>query len=364
MGIAVRVNYERIMITRFILPTIAIIALGSTGVRPALGAETGGMQSACWPEKVLAMQPGEKTVVRGGPGHNQSIPNIALSPATPVAPHLRGAIRRVTLPKGRKLVALTLDLCEQPGEIAGYDGAIVDYLRANKVKATFFSGGHWLMTHGERGRQLITDPLFEIGSHGWAHRNARGLAGKALLDELRGPIAAYAVQRQALLAAQCAAPFPQLSASLPKRLGLYRFPYGACNGEALATLAAEGMLAIQWDVSTGDASPATSAKAIAAAMVDEVRPGSIILAHANGRGYHTAEALPIAIPKLRAKGYEFVTVSELLAAGEPVVVESCYDRRPGDTDRYDYVFARKPEPARVAKPNPAIVPDRPPPVSR
>jgi len=40
-------------------------------------------------------------------------------------------------------------------------------------------------------------------------------------------------------------------------------------------------------------------------------------------------------------GYEFVTVSELLEAGEPVVAQSCYDKKPGDTDSYDVLAARK-----------------------
>ncbi len=62
----------------------------------------------------------------------------------PVPDALRGAIRRVELPKGRKLVALTFDLCEQPGEIAGYDGAVIDYLRAKTIKATLFAGGKWM----------------------------------------------------------------------------------------------------------------------------------------------------------------------------------------------------------------------------
>ena len=59
---------------------------------------------------------------------------------------------------------------------------------------------------------------------------------------------------------------------------------------------------------------------------------------------HTAEALPLVIPKLKALGYEFVTVSELLAAGKPVISETCYDSRPGDTDRYDNLLALRAKP--------------------
>jgi hypothetical protein len=71
-----------------------------------------------------------------------------------------------------------------------------------------------------------------------------------------------------------------------------------------------------------------------------------VLFHANGRGWHTDAALPKIVGELRARGYEFVTVSDLLAAGEPVIAPTCYDLRPGDTDRYDRLFAPLSEPAK------------------
>jgi hypothetical protein len=71
-----------------------------------------------------------------------------------------------------------------------------------------------------------------------------------------------------------------------------------------------------------------------------VHPGSIVLFHANGRGWHTQSALPAIVEGLKAQGYQFVTVSELLAAGEPVVTNVCYDGKPGDTNRYDGLARR------------------------
>lgn len=294
----------------------------------------------CFPPDALAAREGERSPRKGAPGHQQPIPAVETAPARPVALHLRGAVRRVALPRGVKLVALTLDLCEQAGEIAGYDGDVFDLLRRHGVRATVFTGGKWMLTHGERTQQLMADPRFEIGSHGWAHRNVRGLAGAALRDEMEGPQAAWTVRRAQLSVRQCVAEAPPAAlARVPARLGLYRFPFGACNPEALALAAERGMLAIQWDVSTGDSSRGETAEDIARNIVDGVRPGSIVLAHANGRGHHTAAGLAIAIPKLLAKGYRFVTVSELVAAGRPVITEACYDRRPGDTDRYDALLA-------------------------
>jgi hypothetical protein len=110
-----------------------------------------------------------------------------------------------------------------------------------------------------------------------------------------------------------------------------------------------GMAAIQWDVSTGDPSPFTTADMIVAETLRAVRPGSIVLAHANGRGFHTAEALPRILDELTKRGYRFVTVGELLAAGRPVVTETCWDARPGDTDKYDQL-GKKPNPKPLPEP--------------
>ncbi len=248
-------------------------------------------------------------------------------------------MRRVELPAGKKLVALTFDLCEQPGEIAGYDGEIIDLLRRENVKATFFAGGKWMRSHEERTQQIMADPLFELGNHSEAHRNLRLLQGTRLHDEVIGPQRAYEGIRTRLAQMQCATERPAAMQSIAPRLSLFRFPYGACNEPALREVHDQGLLAIQWDISTGDPSPQQSAAAIVRAML-RTKPGSIILNHANGRGWHTSAALPIAIDKLRKMGFEFVTVTELIAAGKSVVSPDCYDSRPGDTNRYDNVLRR------------------------
>lgn len=326
--------------------TLPALLLAATLPIPARAGS--GLLEACFAPAQLAAAPSERKPVKGIRRFDAPPEPRALVPFAPVPPDLRGAIRRVELPKGRKLVALTLDLCEQPGEVAGYDGAIVDTLRAQGVRATLFAGGKWMRSHPERTRQLIADPLFQLANHAEAHRNLRLLSGTALAEEIAGPQRAYEAAREQLGRMQCVAGREEEMARVPKRIGLFRFPFGACDAASLAAVNDAGLLAIQWDLSTGDPSPTQSAAAIAAAMVANVRPGSIIIAHANGRGHNTAAALPIAIPKLRAAGYEFVTVSELIAAGKPVIENRCYDSRPGDTDRYDRLFpniaARRPAP--------------------
>jgi len=317
----------------------ALAALALCLAVPA-SAQDRSLINACWAPAALGGTPQESAVHKGDHRFDAPPPEVQLAPFPPLVPE-NGVIRRVKLSSGRKLIALTFDLCEQPGEVAGYDGAIIDYLRRENIKATFFAGGKWLRSHEERARQLMTDPLFEIGNHSEAHRNLRGLEGNRLANEILGPQRSYEMIRARLTQTQCVRDDAAAESSIPPRITLFRFPYGACNPLSLQAVHDQGLRAIQWDVATGDPSPTVSAQAIAHAMLSRTRPGSIILNHANGRGWHTAEALPLAIPKLRKMGFEFVTVSELLDAGEPIVAETCYDNKPGDTDRYDVLAAHR-----------------------
>ncbi len=285
---------------------------------------------ACWAPSDLAHRSGDERVRKGVIQARIAAPQRVLAEYSPLPQ--RGAVRRVKLPPGKKLVALTFDLCEQPFEIAGYQGGIVDFLRKNGIKATFFMGGKWMLSHRERTQQLMSDPLFEVANHTWEHRNLRVVSGQALTDEIRNAQLAYEQVRDELGAKQCVAPGNSVQA--PRRLSLFRFPYGACSAAALNEVAKEGLLPIQWDVSSGDPTFAQSARGIERQVLANVAPGSIVLFHANGRGWHTEGALPGVIAALKAQGYEFTTVSELIAAGEPVMTATCYDSRPGDTDRW------------------------------
>jgi peptidoglycan-N-acetylglucosamine deacetylase len=324
------------------------LAFGVLGASHASAADDVAHRASanvCWSAESLKAKPEEKHVIKGDHRFDPPMRDPAQVSYEPIPAALRGAIRSVKLPPGKKLIALTFDLCEQVGEIAGYDGAIFDYLRANDIKATFFAGGKWMRSHAQRAQQIMADPLFEVGNHSEAHRNLRLLTGSRLDDEILAPQRAYEALRGDLAASQCVREGVEAQWSPATRLSLFRFPFGACNATALDAVNDRGFLAIQWNVSTGDPSPLQSARVIADTMVRRARPGSIIIAHANGRGFHTSEALPLAIPKLKAKGFEFVTVSELLAAGTPEIVQACFDSRPGDTDRYDHLLAsHRPKP--------------------
>ena len=320
------------------IPTLAFALLIIAGPSaPAQTAEPREGPPACWAPDALAVKSGEDRIQRGVARAFLTPPKGELAAFSPI--QQRGVVRRVKLPPGQKLIALTFDLCEQPYEISGYQGGIVDFLRKNQIKATFFAGGKWMLTHRERAQQLSFDPLFEVGNHTWEHYDLRLLAGHALIDEITGAQRAYEQVRGEIEASQCTWPDRSTPAQAPKRLGLFRFPFGACDAKSLDAVANMGLTAIQWDVSSGDPTFGLSPEHMVRYVLAAVQPGSIVLFHANGRGWHTQSALPAILAALKARGYQFVTVSELLAAGEPVITNACYDARPGDTDRYDN-FAR------------------------
>ena len=314
-----------------LLATALSVPLGTAHAR----AQSAPVPTESAPVCVTPWQEAEKRIQKGVPAAHVAVPDYSGIADAPVAAGLTGAIRRVDLPPGKKLVALTFDLCETSNEVAGYDGEVFNALRADHIPATLFSGGHWAVTHGSRFGELAADPLFEIGNHTWTHANLRLADAEKLKREVRAPLAAFS---NATAASICRRP----EAPDPSHTRLFRFPFGACNPTAMKAVNDAGMLAIQWDVSADDASPFRSADAIVKDTLAAVRPGSIILAHGNGRGYHTGAALPRIIRELKARGYEFVTVGQLLAAGTPVIVSSCYDSHPGDTDKYDTWGQKKP----------------------
>jgi peptidoglycan/xylan/chitin deacetylase (PgdA/CDA1 family) len=320
---------------------LGVVFLLVVGNSTPAAAEDGSLLDRCFTPQALAATASELK-----PHHNHGKLDLAalrqekLPYASPVPEAMRGSIRGVELPPGVKLIALTFDLCETEGSVAGYDGRIVDLLRVEGVKATFFAGGKWMETHQERTAQLIANPNFEIGSHGLRHLDMARLTGDALKDEIALTKAAYIRARRSLTARQCANPAPN-EKPVPERVTLLRFPYGTCDAEALAAAADQGLYAIQWDLITGDPDPHRSAKAIAETILAKVHPGAIIVAHANGRGRHTADALAIAIPRLKQEGYGFVTVSKLLAAGKPVIAAKCYLNQPGAGPRLARTHRRK-----------------------
>ena len=219
---------------------------------------------------------------------------LLLSPSSGVS----GSACAATAPlthgsRDRARVALSFDLCQVPGRPAGFDEGIVSILEARQIAATFFAGGDWMRTHPAAIRRLAANPRFEIGSHSWSHPDLRQLSRTQIIEEARRTEA-------------------ELQALTGRTTRLFRLPFGFSDEEALQTLEELGLAIIQWDVATGDPDPKVSARDILATVQSRTRNGSIIIMHANGRGRHTAEALPAILEDLARRGFELTTVSDLL----------------------------------------------------
>jgi len=324
--------------------------LGMLGLILGLPAQRAEAQNAqCWRSADLRVKQGEGLIRKG-----QRSAYVPLPTGTPRKPDaslqlVRGSIRRVALPPGKKVIALTFDLCEQPYEVAGYQGDIVDYLRKQKVPATFFAGGKWMLTHTDRAQQIMSDRLFELANHSWEHRNFRLLGARRIKSEIDGAQLAYERTYDALAKRHCLAPsnskrsHSRLAHTLaPSRLSLFRFPFGACNAQALKAVNDRGLLAIQWDISSADPWKGQTVERMTRYILSRAKSGSIIIFHANGRGWRTGAALPGIIAGLKAKGFSFATVTQLLAlpGARPIISKTCYDARKGDSNRYDDLSRR------------------------
>lgn len=195
--------------------------------------------------------------------------------------------------RDKPYVALTFDLCQKPELPSWFDQDIVDTLVEYDVPATFFMGGDWMRTHPEETKLLAANPRFELGNHSWSHPDLPGLGEEAISKEI--------LKTQNLLY--------QLTGRQAK---VFRLPAGLYDDFTLVMIAWHGLYTIQWDVDTGDPDPTIDAGRMNWAVRERVQNGSIILMHANGRGWNTAEALPDMIEYLEREGYTLVTVSQLL----------------------------------------------------
>jgi peptidoglycan-N-acetylglucosamine deacetylase len=189
-------------------------------------------------------------------------------------------------PRDAKLVALTFD--DGPGRLTD---SVLEVLARHGARATF-------NVLGERvaGREEMllrtTAAGHEVGSHAFRH------------DRLEGhPIDAWRQLRRtnAVIGAACDA--------APR---VFRPPYGRTSPGVVLAARLNGLATVGWDVDPHDYDT-PGADVILRRMIRRTKPGSIVLLHDDRRALvQTVEALDPALGELRARGYRFVTVSELL----------------------------------------------------
>lgn len=239
-----------------------------------------------------------------------------LIPLTIAHAQTRPAVPRVInrAKTSQYLIALTFDLDMTPAMAADvkagtswFDTNALNYLRAQHVHGTFFMTGMWAEIYPSIARQLAQDPAFEIGNHSYSHP-AFHLPCYRL-----GGVGRAAQVQQVRMAQQA---ISWATGITPR---YFRFPGGCYDRQALDLVHAAGLIPIEWDVNSIDAFNSYPAQ-ISKAVLSQVKPGSIVIMHlqAGANAPATGSALRAIVPALQQRGYQFVTISELLAAGSPV----------------------------------------------
>lgn len=206
------------------------------------------------------------------------------------APHPPAAVYSV--PTERKVVAITFDISwgDKRAE------PILDILKAKNVSnVTFFLSSPWSKTHPDIVKKIV-DSGYEVGNHGHKHVNYSELSE----DEIRNQIT---VSDSVL---------KEMTGKTPT---LIRMPNGDFDKRVLRIANSLNYKVIQWDTDSLDwKNPGVDV--IINRVVSKAHAGDIILLHASDSCKQTHQALPTIIDQLRAKGYEFVTVSQLLGQTE------------------------------------------------
>ena len=196
-------------------------------------------------------------------------------------------------PANKREIALTFDdgpWWEPPAS------RFVSLLAREHAPATFFEVGEHIATydpHGTVEREMLADGDM-IGDHTWSHPDLLGLSAAEQRDQIAR--AATAIR----------------SATGGFEPCLFRPPDGTADTALLALARSMGFATIQWDVDPRDwALPGTSA--IINNVVAHAHDGAIVEEHfGGGPRYETLDALAQEIAELRAKGYQLVTLTQML----------------------------------------------------
>ncbi|BFU44691.1 polysaccharide deacetylase family protein [Krasilnikovia sp. MM14-A1004] len=189
------------------------------------------------------------------------------------------------------VVAFTFD--DGPGP--NYTPMVLDILEREGVPATFFMVGRQLTEHADLVRGRLS--RHEVGNHSWGHEDL------ATLD-LAGVRANLARTHDTIR---------DITGQVPT---LLRPPFGHVGGSTLLAANAMGYTdVVLWSYAMHELRYRDDTPGQVRDVVDNVRPGAIILAHDLGdeRRLVTIRGLSAMIAGLRARGFRFVTVSQLLA---------------------------------------------------
>lgn len=172
---------------------------------------------------------------------------------------------------------------------------LLGILKERNIKATFFLLGRSVNAYPQVVREILADG-HEIGNHTWDHKDLSRMSEANCLDELQKT-------QDAIISACNVTPT------------LFRPPYGNVKlSERKAIMEKFHLPAIIWEVDTEDWKKPFSSQKVVDAILKDTKPGSIILCH----DIHawTVDAMPQALDGLKAKGFQFKTVSEMMKLEE------------------------------------------------
>jgi peptidoglycan/xylan/chitin deacetylase (PgdA/CDA1 family) len=223
---------------------------------------------------------------------------IATEPA--VIAHGPTTQRRIALTFDSNMTDAMLRRLDK-GEVRSYANVgVVDELQRHNTPATFFLAGKWVERYPDLTRRIAADPAFELASHSYAHLG--------FTDHCYGlgsiPVAQMAADVEHSF--QVIAPFGG------HQTRYFRFPGGCYDSTALNAVAAHCTM-IQYDVVGGDPFN-NNTQSIVNNVLGGAHNGAIVVLHiTQANAPRTAEALPPIITGLRERGYQLVTLSQLLS---------------------------------------------------
>ncbi|MFP4976209.1 polysaccharide deacetylase family protein [Paenibacillus sp. CN-4] len=190
-----------------------------------------------------------------------------------------------------KRAALTFDDVPDPR----FTPHLLDVLKQQKVKATFFVVGSRARKHPAIVQRIVREGHI-IGNHSYSHPRF----GKMSVGPFRDQIE----RTETVLLRQ-----------IGYRPLLIRPPYGEITEDQLLWAKRRGYRIVNWNVDSSDWKSLPRRK-VALNILSAAGRGSIILQHGGGgRGSDlngSIDALPEVIASLRSRGYQLVTVPELL----------------------------------------------------
>jgi peptidoglycan/xylan/chitin deacetylase (PgdA/CDA1 family) len=208
--------------------------------------------------------------------------------STDVPSNFQGiVISEAKLPPEKKVIALTFDDGPWPNTTA----KVLDILKKNRIKSTFFVVGQNVKNYPDLTKQIVADGHI-IANHTWHH----------WYHQMNAQAAAYEVANTTDIIYQ----------TTGVRTSLFRPPGGIMNNGVAAYAKNNKYAVIMWSADSMDYSRPAVPR-LMNNIFREAKPGGIVLMHdGGGDRSNTVKALPEIISRFRKQGYEFVTVPELL----------------------------------------------------